>query len=204
MTGADPHGADATSAEFHPERPLPHFAPDSLEDELMRTPFAGGFPAWRVAPDERVLVDVHPRRTILIPPLVKLLVASLLAGLAVGLTGAVFPYGPFTSPAFNQTSTPPLTTVVLIAVVVVWLVLAVRWWVLPLVRWRRNRLAITNYRVVHALNPKDIAELPLRQVYSVDRQGSTITFAVNGHAPLVVNSVPKARRVTRVIQRRIR
>ncbi|KXB50731.1 hypothetical protein L3H50_00595 [Corynebacterium sp. MC-04] len=168
---------------------------EPLDDDSLEPlpPFNGGFPEYRIADDERVLVDVHSKRgTLVFPVLETILISGIMWGIIGMIDGAA---GPFVDGGFGG-----LRQFLLIA----WVVAMAWFFARPVMKWWRNRLVVTNYRVVARFAKDDIVDIPLDQVTGLHRRRSTLIFDVYRMPPLMVPNVAKVRRVKRVTTRRLR
>lgn len=92
------------------------------------------------------------------------------------------------------------------AVVVVWALLAVWRFVLPLLRSRRRRFVVTDRRVMVRAGRfgARVDSIPLRQIHGVNRRRNRISLAIAGYArPLFFRDVPKSKKVVKAIDRQL-
>ncbi|MEJ4112000.1 hypothetical protein ACGE24_09130 [Corynebacterium kroppenstedtii] len=167
--------------------------PDIGKPTTSLPPFTGGFPEERIAHDEKLLVDVHSKRSTLIFPVLETILISGIIWAIIGMIDGAA--GPFAGGGFRG-----IRQIIMGA----W-VLAVAWFFArPMMRWWRRRLVITNYRVVARFATNDIVDIPVNHITGVHRRRATLIFDVYRMPPLVVNNVAKARRTKRVIDRCLR
>ena len=168
---------------------------EPLDDDSLGalSPFNGGFPDYRIADDERVLVDVHSKRsTLVFPVLETILISGIMWGIIGMIDGAAVP---FVDGGFGG-----LRQFLLIA----WIIAIAWFFARPVTKWWRKRLVVTNYRVVARFAQDDVVDIPLDQVTGLHRRRSTLIFDVYRMPPLMVPNVAKVRRVKRVTTRRLR
>ncbi|QGU03890.1 PH domain-containing protein [Corynebacterium comes] len=88
-------------------------------------------------------------------------------------------------------------------IVLIWAVLALWRFVLPLFKARRRRFVVTDRRIVvraGALRARTDS-IPFRDIRSVKRRRSGITLAITGYdRPLYFPDVPRAKKVTAMIE----
>lgn len=88
-------------------------------------------------------------------------------------------------------------------VVLIWFLLAVWRFVLPLIRARRRRFIVTDRRIVvrDGAFRSRVDSIPLRDIRGVSRRRRGISLAISGFArPLYFPDVPKTKRVAGLIE----
>lgn len=89
------------------------------------------------------------------------------------------------------------------AVLIIWLVLAVWRFVLPLLRARRRRFVITDRRIVVRAGGlwSRADSIPFRDIRTVKRRRNGISLAISGHdRPLYFPDMPRSKKVAGMIE----
>lgn len=143
-----------------------------------------------ISPNENVLVDMTAPLSALVFPFLELVLLTGLAWMGIGWLD-------------NPNNFPQYEAALLHnGIVVVWLVLVVWRFVLPLLRSRKQRFIVTNQRIVArpAKLTAKVDSIPLGQVLDVARRRKGISLAVRGFSyPLYFGGVPKSKKVVGAI-----
>ncbi|MDO5097637.1 MAG: PH domain-containing protein [Corynebacterium sp.] len=142
---------------------------------------------------EKVLVDVTSPFSALTHPVLELIVITGVLWMIIGYIDA-----PGSAWADNLMLRNGL--------VLVWALLALWRFVLPVMRLRSRRLVVTNQRVTIRIAGlgRSVHTFPMHVVRDVARKRSTIYLAISGNdRPVVINDVPHAKRVLLEIQKAI-
>ncbi|UIZ92604.1 hypothetical protein JZY91_02035 [Corynebacterium sp. CNCTC7651] len=141
-------------------------------------------PGFALGEGEVVLADVSAPLSTLIFPLLELIVITGIAWIAIGWMDV----------------TPGVEPFVRNAVVLVWLLLALWRFGVPVVRSRRRRFLVTDHRILARGRSGGVDSIPHRQIHSVGREHGGITVAIYGYErPIHFEQVGKTRAVERVI-----
>lgn len=150
------------------------------------------FPAYKVDPSERILVDTRPRLRVLFFPFLEALLATGVIWAGIGyLDSRVM---------FQAEDYPTLRLGLYCAWGAALLWLLVR----PTVAWSRRRLVVTTHRLLVRFSRTEILDIPLAQVAGIQKVGSSLQFGVRGSSPVSVEQVAKIRKVKRVVERQLR
>ena len=143
-----------------------------------------GKATFRVGGDEVVLADVCAPLSSLTIPLLELVLVTGVAWMAVGWMDV----------------TPHVDVGMRNMVVLVWALLALWRFLLPLVASRRRRFIVTDKRILARGRRGAVDSIPLRQIHSVRRERGGLTVAVYGYPqPIVFERVGKARAVEKTL-----
>ena len=144
---------------------------------------------FRVGEDEVVLADVCAPLSSLTFPLLELVALTGVAWMAIGWMDVT----PHIDPGMRN------------IVVLIWAMLALWRFVLPLVSSRRRRFVVTDKRVLARGRRGAVDSIPLRQIHSVRRERGGLGVALYGYAqPVRFDRVGKTRAVEKVLQAQLR
>lgn len=144
---------------------------------------------FRVGEDEVVLADVCAPLSSLTFPLLELVALTGVAWMAIGWMDVT----PHIDPGMRN------------IVVLIWAMLALWRFVLPLVSSRRRRFVVTDKRVLARGRRGAVDSIPLRQIHSVRRERGGLWVALYGYAqPVRFDRVGKTRAVEKVLQSQLR
>lgn len=150
------------------------------------------FPAYRVDPSERILVDTRPRLRVLFFPFLEALLATGIIWAAIGYVD---------SRALTAGESYPTVRLGLYCAwgaALLWLL------VRPTVAWVRQRLVVTTHRLLVRYSRTEIVDIPLAHVAGIQKVGSSLQFGIRGASPVIVEHVAKIRKVKRVVERQLR
>ncbi|WJY96930.1 hypothetical protein [Corynebacterium fournieri] len=141
---------------------------------------------FRVGGDEVVLADVCAPISSLTIPLLEVVAVTGVAWMAIGWMDV----------------TPHVDAGMRNIVVLVWALLVLWRFVLPLVASRRRRFILTDKRILARGRRGAVDSIPLRQIHSVRREHGGLQVAVYGYAqPVVFERVGRTRAVEKAVQR---
>lgn len=141
---------------------------------------------FRVGGDEVVLADVCAPLSALTIPLLELVAVTGVAWMVIGWMDVT----PHVDPGLRN------------IVVLIWALIVLWRFIVPLVASRRRRFIVTDKRILARGRRGAVDSIPLRQIHSVRRERGGINVAVYGYAqPLVFERVGKTRSVEKVLQR---
>ena len=141
---------------------------------------------FRVGGDEVVLADVCAPLSSLTIPLLELVAVTGVAWMAVGWMDVT----PHVEPGLRN------------IVVLIWALIVLWRFIVPLVASRRRRFIVTDKRILARGRRGAVDSIPLRQIHSVRRDHGGLTVAVYGFAqPIRFEQVGKARAVEKTLQR---
>lgn len=139
---------------------------------------------FKVGEDEVVLADITAPLGSLVFPLLELILITGISWIAIGW--------------MDVTTTVPLA--LRNGVVVLWLVLSVWRFVVPVVRGRRRRFIVTDRRVLARGGTGKVDSIPHSQIHSARRAGGGVNLTVYGFPrPIRFDQVGKTRQVERLI-----
>jgi uncharacterized membrane protein YdbT with pleckstrin-like domain len=152
-----------------------------------------GYPENILAEGEHVVVHRHPHWKALVVPTLGFLVVTALAGVAAGFTGS------------SQLSSST-RSVLWIVIAVVWAVVAVWFFLRPLVSWRTTHFVLTDRRVTfrNGILTRSGIDIPLQRINSVefrhglvDRMLRTGTLIIESASddPLAFHDIPQVEKV---------
>lgn len=144
---------------------------------------------FKVGEDETVLADVCAPLSSLTFPLLELVAVTGLAWMAIGWMDVT----PHFDPAMRN------------IVVLIWAIVALWRFVVPLVSSRRRRFVITDTRVLARGRRGAVDSIPLRQIHSVRRERGGLWVALYGYAqPVRFDDVGKTRAVEKTLRAQLR
>lgn len=144
----------------------------------------------KVAKDERVIVDVTTSLAALTYPAMILILITALCWMGIGFIDQPQPNVVIDTGMRNL-------------FVGLWALLAVWFFVRPVLKLRRKRVILTDRRLIlRASGFSGYSEsIPLGAIRMVGRKGSTITLGVHGYGRMIaIPDVPKARKVADLIE----
>lgn len=143
----------------------------------------------KLQPGEWVRADVTSPPAVLGFPLLELIAYTGLIWMGIGYLDN--PYGVFSDPLLRQ------------GLVLLWAVLVIWRFVLPLAKARRRRFVVTDRRIIarsDSLRPR-VDSIPLRDVHSVRRVKGGLSVAVFGFdRPLYFPNVGKVRKTETAVK----
>lgn len=168
-----------------------------------------------LAPDEYVLAELSPSRRSVIFPVLELVLITGVVWMLIGLVDAYFLR--LASTQLGYELTPPSAVVPLVddalapalvwarwALLLGWVVLVWRRCVRHLVFRHRSRMLLTNQRLITATGHlrSTIAQVPLHSVVDARTQGAgtVAVYVLGARVPVVLRSVPHAKRFTRLLR----
>lgn len=151
-----------------------------------------GYPEELLAPDEQLLLHRHPHWKMLFLPALTFILATALAGFASGL-------------AWRNTE-GTTRTIVLLAVLVVWVLLLIWRCLVPVISWKSTHFIITDRRVLvrEGMLTHTGIDIPMSRISSVqfshgliDRMMGTGTLIIDAASgdPLEYNDIPQVQKV---------
>lgn len=144
---------------------------------------------------ERVLVDVTGTFRAMTFPVLELILITAISWMIIGYFDHI--------PAVDEMTAFTIPPESRNLVVLVWLVLCGLRFVLPLIRQRRKRFLVTNHRLIVRDSGISTAaqSFPLHAIAQVGARRNQVVVNVRGYGNLVVNDIPRARRVAEAITR---
>ncbi|WBT09321.1 hypothetical protein PAB09_03035 [Corynebacterium sp. SCR221107] len=142
-----------------------------------------------LGPDEYVLVDVTSSLASLTYPVVQLTLITGVAWMGIGFIDQPQPEVIVDTGMRN-------------IFVGVWALLVLWRFVLPVIKARRQRLILTNKRLIlRAPGLRGYSDsIPLHAIRQVMRRGKSLHLAIRGYdRPITINDVPRARKVAEII-----
>ncbi|MGB3773026.1 MAG: PH domain-containing protein [Rhodococcus sp. (in: high G+C Gram-positive bacteria)] len=150
------------------------------------------FPQDVLGHEEELLLHRHPHWKMLVLPVATLLIVTALAGFGVGLVG--------------RTLDSTAESAALVAVVMVWFIVASWRTVVPVLRWRSTHFVVTDRRVLvrQGILSHSGIDVPVRRVSNVQfRHGlvdrilrtGTLVIVAASDDPLEFDDVPDVERV---------
>lgn len=151
-----------------------------------------GYPEDTLAPDEQLVLHSHPHWKMLLIPALVFILATGIAGVALGL-------------AFGNLD-DTIQTVALIAIAVIWLALVAWQTVAPLISWRTTHFVVTDRRVMtrEGIVTRSGIDIPLSRINSIqfrhgliDRMVRTGTLIIESASddPLEFDDIPNVEKV---------
>ncbi|MFB8273946.1 PH domain-containing protein [Nocardia colli] len=151
-----------------------------------------GYPEDVLAPEEQLILHRHPHWKMLFWPIVTLIVITALAGFAGGLA--------------SRKAEGTTRTVLLIAVLAVWLIVVVWRCVAPVLSWKSTHFIITDRRVLvrQGVLTHTGIDIPMSRISSVqfrhglfDRMLGTGTLIIESSSsePLEFDDIPAVQKV---------
>lgn len=151
-----------------------------------------GYPDDALAADEELLLHCHPHRKMLVVPAIVFVLASAVAGFALGFAG-------------SKLSDAALT-VATAAIAAVWIAAVIWRSVVPFVRWQSTHFIVTDRRVLvrEGVLTHTGIDIPLNRISNVafrhgllDRivRTGTLVIASAAEEPLEFDDVPNVARV---------
>lgn len=142
---------------------------------------------FTVGEDETILADVTAPLSGMVFPLLELIVITGVSWIAIGWMDV----------------TPGIEPVIRNAVVLLWALLVLWRFVVPLVRNRRRRVIVTDKRLLARGRTGAVDSIPHRQIHSARRDNGGLTVAIYGYErPIHFEQVGKVRQVERLINER--
>ncbi|MFG1793924.1 PH domain-containing protein [Nocardia sp. NPDC049149] len=152
-----------------------------------------GYPEDVLAPEEQLILHRHPHWKMLFWPIVTLVVVTALAGFAGGFAARKAPAG-------------TAQTVLLIAILAIWLIIVVWRCVAPILSWKSTHFIITDRRLMvrQGVLTHSGIDIPMSRISSVqfrhglfDRMLGTGTLIIESSSsePLEYDDIPSVQQV---------
>lgn len=150
----------------------------------------------RLAPGEHTYVNVTATMRAMVFPTLELLLISGVMWMLIGYFDRIPVYDEFGEQTGLTLGVQGRNILVLI-----WMLLCVLRFFLPLIRVCRSCLIVTNYRVLLRAPglTTSMDTIPIQSIHSAGRRGNNITLNIHGFGPVHLQNMPRTKKVAQTI-----